>query len=231
MTGYEFLEKSKVVQGACGHCAAFVTFENKGTIQASYPASAATGQQQILDIWFLLGCPGCQRASLALVINSGRNQNGPETEVSEFYPRVGPKASLPDGVPEEIEEELREAETCIAAGAPRGAAALLRSTLEKALNEDGYTETTLKKRGLKAKIYAAAEDGVLTQPRKVRAEAIVKSLGDEVLHNDWRELSDKEVADAHHYVQRILEDLYDDRETVKGILKTAMKKRNPPAKT
>jgi hypothetical protein len=44
-------------------------------------------------------------------------------------------------------------------------------------------------------------------------------LGNDVPHDDWREITKDEFDDAHHYSQRILEDLYDDRVTVEKILK------------
>ena len=46
----------------------------------------------------------------------------------------------------------------------------------------------------------------------------IRSLGNDVLHDDWREVVDDEVEDSHRYCQRILEDLYDDRPTVEAVL-------------
>ena len=145
--------------------------------------------------------------------------------LAEFFPFSIDSAQLSPSVPADIQAEFREAELCASVGARRGAAALLRSTLEKALVENGYTDQVAG-RTLTAKINKATEDGVLTQPRKQSAQDIVKVLGDEVLHRDWREVEPEEVDRAHHYVQRILEDFYDDRPTVASILKD--KKRFPP---
>ena len=69
------------------------------------------------------------------------------------------------------------------------------------------------------RIEAAADDGVITQSRKQRAHENIRVLGNDVLHDDWREVSQEEYADAHRYAQRILEDLYDDRQTVEDVLK------------
>jgi hypothetical protein len=43
-------------------------------------------------------------------------------------------------------------------------------------------------------------------------------LGNDVLHDDWREVLPGEYEDAHKYTQRILEDFYDDRPTVEARL-------------
>jgi len=39
------------------------------------------------------------------------------------------------------------------------------------------------------------------------------------LHDEWREVKEEEVNAAHHYTQRILEDFYDERDSVEEILK------------
>jgi hypothetical protein len=43
----------------------------------------------------------------------------------------------------------------------------------------------------------------------------------DVLHDEWRAISLEDVEAAHHYVQRILEDFYDDRESVLAQLRKA----------
>jgi len=60
-------------------------------------------------------------------------------------------------------------------------------------------------------------------------------LGNDVLHEDWREVTEDEYNDAHKYAQRILEDFYDHRPTVEaqlGALKrpfSPIQKPNPDA--
>jgi len=78
------------------------------------------------------------------------------------------------------------------------------------------------------RIEAAADDGVITQARKTRAHENIRVLGNDILHDDWREVLQDEYEEAHHYAQRILEDLYDDRVTVEKIL-TAKKRPFTPA--
>jgi hypothetical protein len=131
-----------------------------------------------------------------------------------FYPFATEAAPLPKSVPEDIKSEFREAELCSAANALRAASALLRSTLEKTLKANGYTEGNLKQ-----KIEAAAADGVITAPRKERAHAEIRVLGNDVLHDEYRPVDPEEVKLAHHYTQRILEDFYDDRPTTLAQLK------------
>jgi hypothetical protein len=120
---------------------------------------------------------------------------------------------LPDTVPEGIVKEFHEAELCASVEAWRGASALYRSVLEKTLKDNGY-----KKGSLADKIDEAAADGVITAARSRRAHEDVRVLGNDVLHDEWREVTEEEVDLAHHYAQRILEDLYDDRPSVEAIL-------------
>jgi len=39
-----------------------------------------------------------------------------------------------------------------------------------------------------------------------------------VLHEEWREVLQAAVEASHHYVARIIEDLYDDRKTIEALL-------------
>jgi hypothetical protein len=47
----------------------------------------------------------------------------------------------------------------------------------------------------------------------------VRVLGNDVLHDEWREVKEGEFEEAHKYMQRILEDFYDLRPTVEARLK------------
>jgi hypothetical protein len=159
--------------------------------------------------WRLLQCSGCGRAGLAKFHDHGR---GPGT-LESFFPRSVASSQIPAGVPEGIIKEYREAELCTSVEAFRAASALVRSTLEKTLKENGYLKGSLQKR-----IDDAANDGVITAARKQKAHEDIRVLGNEVIHDEWREISEEEVVSALHYAQRILEDLYDDRNTVLQIL-------------
>jgi uncharacterized membrane protein YebE (DUF533 family) len=123
---------------------------------------------------------------------------------------------MPNGTPAGISAEYREAELCASTGAWRGASALLRSALEKTLSENGYVGGPLA-----ARIDAAAADGVITAARKQRAHDDVRVLGNDVLHDAWRVVTEEEYSAAHHYVQRIVEDFYDHRAEVEAALKAA----------
>ena len=91
---------------------------------------------------------------------------------------------------------------------------MLRSTLEKTLLANGYEKGNLYK-----KIETAAADGTITAARSKRAHENIRVLGNDVLHDEWREVTEEEFDEAHHYAQRILEDFYDDRPTVEALLK------------
>ncbi len=121
-----------------------------------------------------------------------------------------------------MEAEYREAESCMGVEAWRGAAALLRSTLEKALIANGFKEGNLYE-----KIAGAENAGVLTAARCKRAQELIRVLGNDVLHDEWRQVEGPEVEDSHHYVGRIIEDLYDERSSVIEQLVEAGKLKAP----
>lgn len=167
-------------------------------------------------IYVLLRCAGCGRAGLAKV---HCNESITTGVLESFLPVSIERLAIPAGTPVDIITEFQEAETCAAYGCNRAASALFRSTLEKVLKANGYTEGSLQK-----KIDDAETDGIISAPRKRRAQDDIRVLGNDVLHDAWRTISDEEVKAAHRYLQRILEDFYDDRETVEKILSTKPKK-------
>ena len=59
---------------------------------------------------------------------------------------------------------------------------------------------------------------MITAARRQKAQDLVRILGNDVLHGDWREVSSAEAGDSYHYVTRVVEDLYDDRPTTEAIL-------------
>jgi hypothetical protein len=68
---------------------------------------------------------------------------------------------------------------------------------------------------------AASEDGVITETRKKRAHENIRVLGNDILHDDGREVKQEEEFDeAQKYSQRVLEDFYDDRPTVEARLRS-----------
>jgi len=161
-------------------------------------------------IYKLLRCTVCNRPGVAK-LHVGNNYK--QGVLESFWPSSITSAKLPDNAPKQIEKELREAESCMSVEAWRGAAALLRSALEKTLIENGYDQ-----RNLYQKIEAAGNDGIITSARRQRAQDLIRTLGNDVLHDEWRVVSRQEVEDAHHYVARVIEDFYDDRATVETVL-------------
>jgi len=131
----------------------------------------------------------------------------------EFFPLEIAHLALPAGVPSGIVAEFGEAELCAAIRAWRAGSAMFRSALEKTLEANGYPAGTLMKR-----IDDAAGDGVITAARQKRAHDDVRVLGNDVLHEPWREVSPDEYAAARFYVHRIVEDFYDTRAEVEAIL-------------
>jgi len=91
---------------------------------------------------------------------------------------------------------------------------MLRSVLEKVLTQNGYTEKRLVD-----KIDAANKDGIITDSRTQKAHNEIRVLGNDILHDEWKEVSEEDFSVAYHYCQRIIEDFYDDRDTIENILK------------
>jgi hypothetical protein len=136
------------------------------------------------------------------------NGNRNAAVLEAFYPTCPSALHLPAAVPADIQAEFREAELCAAFKANRAASALFRSVLEKALKANGYTKgNDPSLRDLQKRIDGAAADDVVTDARRKRAHDEIRSLGNDVLHDDWREVTDDEVDSSHRYTQRILEDL------------------------
>jgi hypothetical protein len=96
---------------------------------------------------------------------------------------------------------------------------MFRSVLDKALRASSYK--VKKGTMLEQEIDGAAKDGVITEARKRKAHEDIRVLGNDVLHDEWHEIAAEDVEAAHHYTQRILEDLYDDRESVLKLLRQA----------
>jgi hypothetical protein len=98
---------------------------------------------------------------------------------------------------------------------------MLRSVLDKTLRANGYN--TRDNKNLKQQIDAAAADGVITKSRQKRAHEEVRVFGNDVLHDDWHEIKEEDVNISRQYLQRLLEDFYDDRPSVLALLKAAQR--------
>ncbi len=210
--------KNGNVISRCPDCnGAVSTYEYKGASSGEYGTIVVDENHLYNDINYgrviykLYKCAGCGRGGMAKLHLNGALHEG---KMEWFFPISIDSAQIPDDVPHGIVQEYREAEICAANNAWRGASGLLRSTLEKVLKENGY-----KNGNLASKIDAAASDGIITESRKKKAHDDIRVLGNDVLHDEWRKISPEDVAASHRYVQRIIEDFYDDRESVVKILK------------
>jgi Domain of unknown function (DUF4145) len=220
------LPRTYNVSAMCPTCNSTATFESKQVV-------IQEGQHHINNwpylrkLYVLSQCASCHRGGFACISDQGSPH---VTFLNDFYPFSIDCAKLPVGVPKDIQAEFREAEACQGLGLNRAASALFRSVLEKTLKANGYTKgNDPSLRDLQKRIDAAAGDGVITQARQKKAHEDIRALGNDVLHEDWREVTDEEVEDSHRYTQRTLEDLYDDRPTVEAML--VIKKRLPPPAT
>ena len=164
------------------------------------------------DDFRLFRCAGCGRGALDVINYGGTHYPGRYSQLVDFYPETMSRLSLADSVPIGIRKEFEEAEESFSNNCFRVAAGLFRSVLDKAMRANGYN--TRKDPNLYKQIEAAADDGVITQARKKRAHDEIRVLGNDVLHDDWYEITEEDVEASRHYTQRILEDFYDDRETI-----------------
>jgi hypothetical protein len=213
------------VSAHCPVCEAVTSFDQQSvlTVDGHYLHKGKT-YSRILYVF--TRCARCGRGGLATVPDNGSLQTA---VLESFFPFSIDAAPLPRAVPPDIQAEFREAERCASLGANRAASALFRSVLEKTLKANGYIKSNDPSlRDLQKRIDAAAADGVITDARRKRAHDDVRSLGNDVLHDDWREITNEEVEDSHRYTQRILEDLYDDRATVEAVLVAKKRLAAPP---
>ena len=213
------------VSALCPICQAVTSFDQKALCVVE-GAHFYKGKTYSRVLYIFSQCARCSRGGLSTVPDNG---NLPTAVLESFFPFSTDAAPLPKAVPADILAEFREAEYCASLDANRAASALFRSVLEKALKANGYTKgNDPNLRDLQKRIDAAAADGVITDARRKKAHDDVRSLGNDVLHDDWREVNDDEVENSHRYTQRILEDLYDDRPTVEALLITKKRLSAPP---
>jgi hypothetical protein len=179
------------------------------------------------ELFYLLACARCGRGAVGDFVDQG---NSFRAMLMDFAPLAVNHTAFKFELPPDILSEFQEAERCAAFGANRAAAALYRSTLEKVLKANGYRkEVDPRVNNLLKGIDAACADNLISEARRKRAHEDVRILGNDVLHDDWREVLNDEIERAHRYTQRILEDFYDDRESVLTALRE--KKRVPQEET
>ncbi|MBO1928317.1 DUF4145 domain-containing protein [Thiomicrorhabdus sp. 6S2-11] len=168
----------------------------------------------------LFRCAGCGTGGLgAIHVPSGSSQYPQQhMQLLNFSPESMDMLSLPRDVPEGLVSEFREGEKCMANGTIRAAAGMFRSVLDKTLRANGYKT---KGKNLADQIDLAADDGVITKARQKKAHNEIRVLGNDVLHDEWHEIPEDDVLAARHYTQRILEDFYDDRDSVLELLREA----------
>ena len=211
------------VQSKCPGC--------RGSLSTFEWRSATTGEHGKITVkhehryWHetnldyrLFRCAGCGRGGLGVIAYTGQYP-GNFRELYSFVPEVHSRLDLPKAVPIGLINEFREGEKCLDAEAIRAAAGMFRSVLDKTLRANGYKDK--KGATLEQQIDTAANDGVITQSRKKRAHDEIRVLGNDVLHDEWHAIPIEDVEAARHYAQRILEDFYDDRESVLKLLRDA----------
>ncbi len=218
------------VLARCPDCDAVTSFDTLGHSKASMGATIINGHHNYAGqtfsriLWQAFRCSVCSRGAIGKLHDTGNSQGA---LLESFIPVAVERTTIPANVPEDIKTEFREAEQDAAHGAYRSASAMLRSVLEKILTKNGYEEVdvptpsggTRKSSRLIDRIDAAASDAVITEARQKRAHQNIRVLGNDVLHDEWREVKFEEYDDAHKYAQRVIEDFYDDRPTVEAQLK------------
>lgn len=209
--------ENRLIKCICPDCNALANFDFRSSTR-EYGSVVINKQHQYNGknysriIYMLFSCTGCGRGGIAKIHCNNAVCDG---EVEDFYPVGIDKAKVPSDTPKEILAELNEAELCASVNAWRAGSAMLRSVLEKVLTENGYTEKRLIN-----KIDAANKDGIITDSRTQKAHNEIRVLGNDILHDQWKPVTEKDFTSAYHYCQRIIEDFYDDRTTVENILKS-----------
>jgi Domain of unknown function (DUF4145) len=222
------------VRANCPTCGGAVsTFEHRanqnteyGSIVLDMPTFSYEGNNYTRIMYKLLKCAGCGKGGMAEIYTQQNHPYGhSNSNLVKFYPYTIDKHPLPKDVPPDIRKEFEESELCASVQAWRSASAMLRSVLEKTLKENGYDN---RSDNLQKRIDQAAADGTITEARAKRAHDNIRVLGNDILHDVWREVTQEEFDDAHLYAQRVLEDFYDDRPTVEALL-TAKGRIKPPS--
>jgi len=163
----------------------------------------------------LFRCENCYHAALAIIHMKHRPAEYPRDidKLVLFIPEAGERLPIPAGTPPGIHAEFREAELCRMVQCFRAAAAMFRSTMEKALKHNGYS----KKESLFDNIELAHKDNLLTAVHYQWAQRHIRIVGNDVLHDDRTpetEFDEAQVRDLQMHTQRILESLYADRDIV-----------------
>ena len=181
--------------------------------------TAPSSENGFCQEYRLYQCPGCEHGALARLLVPRKGQFPKDAVLAPFEPESIEQLPLPASVPGGIVYEFREVEQCLSARCNRAAAGMFRSVLDKTMRANGYK---LKPgTSLQQQIDLAVDGGVITKARSLRAHEDVRTLGNDVLHEEWKEISEEDVLLVRHYAQRILEDLYDDRPAVMTLLKAA----------
>lgn len=211
----EFKYEDHIIKCYCTECGAYANFDYRdrtreyGYVQKSFDHEF-DGVRYNRIVYELFSCTGCGRGGVAKIHCNNKVEDG---KVENFYPIGIEKSDIPNNTPIDIKAELNEAELCASAGAWRAGSAMLRSVLDKILTNNGYVQNRLID-----KIDQANQDGVLTESRARRAHNEIRVLGNDILHDSWKEVTEDEFLLAYHYSILILEDFYDDRATVEQIL-------------
>jgi hypothetical protein len=213
------LRENGTISSFCPDCGVLSNFTIHGNPIKITKAHVFKGKDCSFIFYHFHQCAGCGRGGISKAHSGADNWTKAGSDAIEFFfPFFRDVAPLPSGVPDDIVAEFREAELCASFGATRASSALFRSVLEKTLKANGYVKQGKNLRDLQSKIDEATKDGIITEARRKRAHDEIRVLGNDVLHDDWRIVTDDEVEAAHHYTQRILEDFYDERTEVEKIL-------------
>jgi len=224
----EPIKASEHITSFCPHCkkAANFTFRDfgqHGPREYGYIIDDGAHRYEDADfgriIYTFYACVVCKHPGVA---KWHANNNFLEGKREWFWPSGMEASALPDVTPADLVAEFREAERVTSVNAWRAAAALLRSTLEKCLKANGYTN-----RQLFENIEDAKKDGLITAARAKSAHDVVRTLGNDVLHDTWRVVTDVEVVESFMFVQRILEDFYLGRAAVETALIAANRLAKP----
>lgn len=153
----EGLPDSHTLSGLCPRCGKQSSFENIGSLPATFDASFLVqyngeSTPTLIDRVSSLVCRHCHQAVVVIEeewvgdIRKKEQKQGGIISYRGIYWWPLPECSLTADIPEEIRNAFTEANTCLLANCPRASAVMARRALEAIAVEKGETNGNLAER-------------------------------------------------------------------------------------
>lgn len=144
----------------------------------------------------LIECQGCSRPCLYIQ----EDFDGTWCEREQLWPSPGRPVS--EYVPIEIREDFNEARTCLNAGAPTAAVAMVRRALEAVCKDQGSNKSVLAHSLDELSRLGKIDGRLLEWAHKLRV------LGNSAAHSTTNRISLQDAGDALSFLEALLDYLY-----------------------